>query len=83
MTLDGNHITEDQKLITPKFSDPNGNHITEENFKLQTFELWNMVKNQTMTVHAAHEGLIAALAQLPATGMVASASHDNSVKLWK
>lgn len=50
---------------------------------LQTFELWDMVKNQTMTVHAAHEGLIAALAQSPVTGMVASASHDHSVKLWK
>ncbi|KAJ3691529.1 hypothetical protein LUZ61_020693 [Rhynchospora tenuis] len=49
----------------------------------QTLELWNMVKNHTMTVQAAHEGLIAALAQSPSTGMVASASHDFSVKLWK
>ncbi|XP_052152403.1 transcriptional corepressor LEUNIG_HOMOLOG-like isoform X1 [Oryza glaberrima] len=48
----------------------------------QSLELWNMVKNQSMTVQA-HEGLIAALAQSPITGMVASASHDNSVKLWK
>ncbi|XP_047082985.1 transcriptional corepressor LEUNIG_HOMOLOG-like [Lolium rigidum] len=48
----------------------------------QSMELWNMVKNQSMTVQA-HEGLIAALAQSPVTGMVASASHDNSVKLWK
>uniref|UniRef100_A0A0E0KSP7 LisH domain-containing protein n=1 Tax=Oryza punctata TaxID=4537 RepID=A0A0E0KSP7_ORYPU len=48
----------------------------------QSLELWNMVKNQSMTVQA-HEGLIAALAQSPVTGMVASASHDNSVKLWK
>jgi WD40 repeat protein len=49
---------------------------------VQSLELWNMVKNQSMTVQA-HEGLIASLAQSPVTGMVASASHDNSVKLWK
>ncbi|KAG8065239.1 hypothetical protein GUJ93_ZPchr0004g39726 [Zizania palustris] len=48
----------------------------------ESLELWNMVKNQSMTVQA-HEGLISALAQSPVTGMVASASHDNSVKLWK
>ncbi|XP_031502625.1 transcriptional corepressor LEUNIG_HOMOLOG-like isoform X2 [Nymphaea colorata] len=48
----------------------------------QSLELWNMVDNKTMTV-AAHEGLIAALAQSPATGMVASASHDKCVKIWK
>ncbi|KAJ6798579.1 transcriptional corepressor LEUNIG-like protein isoform X4 [Iris pallida] len=48
----------------------------------QSLEVWNMVENQTMTVNA-HEGLIAALAQSPTTGMVASASHDESVKLWK
>ncbi|XP_020112920.1 transcriptional corepressor LEUNIG_HOMOLOG isoform X2 [Ananas comosus] len=48
----------------------------------QSLELWNMVENQSMTVQA-HEGLIAALAQSPATGMVASASHDKSVKVWK
>lgn len=49
---------------------------------VQSLELWNMVKNQSMTV-PAHDGLIASLAQSPVTGMVASASHDNSVKLWK
>ncbi|KAK8463489.1 hypothetical protein SEVIR_1G368600v4 [Setaria viridis] len=48
----------------------------------QSLEVWNMVKNQSLTVQA-HEGLIAALAQSPVTGMVASASHDNSVKVWK
>ncbi|EEC74226.1 hypothetical protein OsI_09411 [Oryza sativa Indica Group] len=48
----------------------------------QSLELWNIVKNQSMTIQA-HEGLIAALAQSPVNGMVASASHDNSVKLWK
>lgn len=48
----------------------------------QSLELWNMVENQSMTVQA-HENLIAALAQSPVTGMVASASHDKTVKLWK
>ncbi|KAF3789323.1 Transcriptional corepressor LEUNIG-like protein [Nymphaea thermarum] len=48
----------------------------------QSLELWNMVDNKTMSV-AAHEGLIAALAQSPSTGMVASASHDKCVKIWK
>ncbi|KAB2636552.1 transcriptional corepressor LEUNIG-like [Pyrus ussuriensis x Pyrus communis] len=45
-------------------------------------ELWNMAENKTMTV-AAHKNIILALAQSPYTGMVVSASHDSSVKLWK
>ncbi|KAK7287429.1 hypothetical protein RIF29_00705 [Crotalaria pallida] len=45
-------------------------------------ELWNMAENKTMTI-SAHENIISALAQSPVTGMVASASHDSSVKLWK
>ncbi|CAA0833677.1 dual specificity kinase 1, partial [Striga hermonthica] len=49
---------------------------------LQSLELWNMVENKSMTV-AAHENIVAALAQSPLSGMVASASHDSSVKLWK
>jgi len=48
----------------------------------QSLELWNMAENKSMTL-TAHEGLIAGLAQSPATGMVASASHDKCVKLWK
>uniref|UniRef100_A0A1D1XR09 Transcriptional corepressor LEUNIG n=2 Tax=Anthurium amnicola TaxID=1678845 RepID=A0A1D1XR09_9ARAE len=48
----------------------------------QTLELWNMAENKSMTVQA-HDNLITALAQSSATGMVASASHDKSVKLWK
>ncbi|KAF6144311.1 hypothetical protein GIB67_024538 [Kingdonia uniflora] len=48
----------------------------------QSLELWNMAENKCMTVNA-HEGLITALAQSPVTGMVASASHDKTVKLWK
>ncbi|XP_052170866.1 transcriptional corepressor LEUNIG_HOMOLOG-like [Diospyros lotus] len=49
---------------------------------LRSFELWNMAENKSMTV-PAHGNIISALAQSPATGMVASASHDSSVKLWK
>lgn len=49
---------------------------------LQSLELWDMVENKSMTV-PAHDNIIAALAQSPATGMVGSASHDSSVKLWK
>jgi len=49
---------------------------------LQSLELWNMNENKTMTL-PAHEGLIAALAVSTATGLVASASHDKFVKLWK
>ncbi|URE06665.1 LisH [Musa troglodytarum] len=48
----------------------------------QSLELWNLIGNQTMTV-PAHEGVIAALAQSHSTGMIASASHDKSVKIWK
>ncbi|KAG5567298.1 hypothetical protein RHGRI_002754 [Rhododendron griersonianum] len=49
---------------------------------LRSLELWNMAENKSMTV-PAHENIIAALAQSPVTGMVASASHDSSIKLWK
>ncbi|KAI5600731.1 hypothetical protein POPTR_001G049400v4 [Populus trichocarpa] len=48
----------------------------------QSLELWNMAENKCMTV-AAHECVISALAQSQATGMVASASHDKCVKIWK
>jgi hypothetical protein len=41
-----------------------------------------MIENKSMMV-PAHEGLIATLAQSSATSMVASASHDKYVKLWK
>ncbi|KAL7151742.1 hypothetical protein ABFS83_04G052000 [Erythranthe nasuta] len=49
---------------------------------LRSLELWNMIENKSMTV-PAHENIVAALAQSPVTAMVASASHDSSVKLWK
>ncbi|KAK1260091.1 Transcriptional corepressor LEUNIG [Acorus gramineus] len=49
---------------------------------VRSLELWNMVENKTMTL-SAHDGLIAALAVSTSTGLVASASHDKCVKLWK
>lgn len=49
---------------------------------VQSLELWNMSENKTMTL-SAHDGLIAALAVSTVTGLVASASHDKFVKLWK
>lgn len=48
----------------------------------QSLELWDMNENKTMTL-PAHDGLIAGLAVSPVTGLVASASHDKFVKLWK
>lgn len=48
----------------------------------QSLELSNMNENKTMTL-TGHEGLIASLAVSGVAGLVASASHDKFVKLWK
>ncbi|XP_038878701.1 transcriptional corepressor LEUNIG_HOMOLOG-like isoform X3 [Benincasa hispida] len=48
----------------------------------ESLELWDMTKNKTRTLHA-HEKLVSALAASNVTGLVASASHDNCVKLWQ
>ncbi|KAF8108778.1 hypothetical protein N665_0104s0093 [Sinapis alba] len=48
----------------------------------QSLELWNTKENKCMTI-PAHECVISSLAQSPSTGMMASASHDKSVKIWK
>lgn len=48
----------------------------------QSLELWDMAENKTMTL-SAHEGLIAALAVSNVNGLLASASHDKFIKLWK
>ncbi|KAG8375504.1 hypothetical protein BUALT_Bualt10G0106700 [Buddleja alternifolia] len=47
-----------------------------------SLELWNMSENKTLTL-SAHDGLIASLAVSTVAGLVASASHDKIVKLWK
>ncbi|GAB4832926.1 hypothetical protein Ancab_006946 [Ancistrocladus abbreviatus] len=48
----------------------------------QNLELWNMFDNRSMTL-MAHEGLITSLAASATSGLVASASQDKCVKLWK
>ncbi|KAF3792623.1 Transcriptional corepressor LEUNIG [Nymphaea thermarum] len=48
----------------------------------QSIELWDIVADRVVTV-AAHDGLIAGLAQSRVTGMIATGSHDKCVKLWK
>ncbi|KAJ4833166.1 hypothetical protein Tsubulata_044256 [Turnera subulata] len=48
----------------------------------QSLELWNTAENKCMTINA-HDCVISALTMSPVTGMVASASHDKSVKIWK
>ncbi|PON61396.1 Guanine nucleotide-binding protein, beta subunit [Trema orientale] len=48
----------------------------------ETLELWNPECKPTSTI-PAHIGLVAALAGSSETKMVASASHDHFVKLWK
>ncbi|CAJ1796598.1 unnamed protein product [Sphenostylis stenocarpa] len=45
-------------------------------------ELWNMSENKSMTI-SAHQNVVSSLAHSTVTGMVASASFDNYVKLWK
>ncbi|KAF2303315.1 hypothetical protein GH714_016594 [Hevea brasiliensis] len=48
-----------------------------------SLELWNPIEgNKTWSV-PAHSGLIAALADSPQAETIASASHDQCVKLWK
>lgn len=41
-----------------------------------------MAKNKS-NILPAHESIVSDLAQSPVTGVVASTSHDFSVKLWK
>ncbi|KAF3441959.1 hypothetical protein FNV43_RR15875 [Rhamnella rubrinervis] len=48
----------------------------------ETLELWNMAEKKTISM-PAHDKLVSALAASSATGLVASASHDKFVKIWK
>ncbi|OIV98652.1 hypothetical protein TanjilG_12775 [Lupinus angustifolius] len=45
-------------------------------------ELWNIDKNRTLPI-LAHKDIISSLVHSSVTGIVASASHDGFVKLWK
>ncbi|KAK6941571.1 LIS1 homology motif [Dillenia turbinata] len=49
---------------------------------LLNLEIWDMTKSKIMSI-AAHDHLISALAVSNVTGLVASASHDRTIKLWK
>ncbi|KAL8152515.1 hypothetical protein V2J09_010275 [Rumex salicifolius] len=56
--------------------------VSEDLVRVWTnLELWDMAENRTMMM-PVHDGLVTALSA-SVTGMVASASHDKYVKLWK
>ncbi|XP_019450127.1 PREDICTED: transcriptional corepressor LEUNIG_HOMOLOG-like isoform X2 [Lupinus angustifolius] len=45
-------------------------------------ELWNLAEDKSMTI-PTDQNIISCLVQSPVTGIVASASHDCTVKLWR
>ncbi|XP_057429035.1 transcriptional corepressor LEUNIG-like isoform X3 [Lotus japonicus] len=49
----------------------------------QSLEAWSPTEGSKTWSIAAHQGLIAGLADSPVGELIASASHDNSVKVWK
>ncbi|MED6130640.1 hypothetical protein PIB30_002756 [Stylosanthes scabra] len=49
----------------------------------QSLELWCTTENSKTLTVPAHKGLIAGLAHSSQDEMIASASHDHCVKLWK
>ncbi|KAK7302808.1 hypothetical protein RJT34_13704 [Clitoria ternatea] len=49
----------------------------------QSLELWSPAEGSKTLAIPAHKGLIAGLADSPEDELIASASHDHSVKLWK
>ncbi|XP_061341517.1 transcriptional corepressor LEUNIG_HOMOLOG-like [Gastrolobium bilobum] len=49
----------------------------------QSLELWSPTESSKTWAVPAHKGLIAGLADSPEYGLIASASHDHCVKLWK
>lgn len=57
--------------------------IRSFSYFLQSLELWNTIENKIIATIPAHDGLISSLAATPEVGLVASASHDKVVKLWK
>ncbi|KAL5975636.1 hypothetical protein ACLOJK_019962, partial [Asimina triloba] len=84
------------KLVHSVCWDPSGDYVasvSEDSVRVwslgsgsegdcQSLELWNTAENKTMTL-PAHDGLIAAVAASNVLGLVASASHDKFIKLWK
>ncbi|CAL5411259.1 unnamed protein product [Camellia sinensis] len=50
----------------------------------KAINIWNPTEsNKTMTVGEAHDGIVASLADCSQTEIVASVSHDQTVKLWR
>ena len=49
----------------------------------ESLELWCTTESSKTLTVPAHKGLIAGLAHSPQDEMIASASHDHCVKLWK
>ncbi|XP_027338133.1 transcriptional corepressor LEUNIG-like [Abrus precatorius] len=49
----------------------------------QSLELWSPTESSKTWAVPAHKGLIAGLADSPKEELIASASHDHCVKLWK
>ncbi|ONM41143.1 transcriptional corepressor LEUNIG-like isoform X2 [Zea mays] len=49
----------------------------------ESLELWDIREKNTVTISNAHDGMVAALAASSASGLVASVSHDQLVKLWR
>ncbi|GMP72416.1 hypothetical protein CsSME_00030464 [Camellia sinensis var. sinensis] len=49
----------------------------------QTLDFWNPAENNKTLTIGAHHGIITALADSPQTEMIASASHDGVVTLWR
>ncbi|XP_022961287.1 transcriptional corepressor LEUNIG-like isoform X1 [Cucurbita moschata] len=49
----------------------------------ESLKLWDMTENKTRATLHAHDKLVSALAASNVSGLVASASHDNCVKLWQ
>ncbi|CAN8285279.1 unnamed protein product [Cochlearia groenlandica] len=45
--------------------------------------LWNITENKIMIISSGHENVICAMDKSDSTGMIASASHDSCVKIWK
>ncbi|KNA23225.1 hypothetical protein SOVF_026770 isoform D [Spinacia oleracea] len=49
----------------------------------QYLGLWNPTQSSKIDTIQAHNGLISSLTSSPSTGLIASASHDQIVKLWR
>ncbi|KAF5943796.1 hypothetical protein HYC85_017873 [Camellia sinensis] len=50
----------------------------------KAINIWNPIEsNKTMTVGEAHDGIVASLADCSQIEIVASVSHDQTIKLWR